>query len=65
MFDSQLAINHIAIAMPSREAWLKQLAFLQSQGVTFHRRVDGAGDRRAVCLSSNASSNTPTDRPRR
>ena len=40
MFDSPLAINHIAIAMPNREAWLKQLAFLQSRGVTFHRRVN-------------------------
>jgi catechol 2,3-dioxygenase len=40
MFDSPLAINHIAIALPSREAWLKQLAFLQSQGVPFHRRVN-------------------------
>jgi catechol 2,3-dioxygenase len=40
MFDSPLAINHIAIALPSREAWLKQLAFLQSQGVPFHRRIN-------------------------
>jgi catechol 2,3-dioxygenase-like lactoylglutathione lyase family enzyme len=40
MFNSPLAINHIAIALPSREAWLKQLAFLQSRGVTFHRRVN-------------------------
>jgi catechol 2,3-dioxygenase len=40
MFESPLAINHIAIALPSREAWLKQLAFLQSRGITFHRRVN-------------------------
>jgi catechol 2,3-dioxygenase len=40
MFDSPLAINHIAIALPSREAWLKQLVFLQSRGVPFHRRVN-------------------------
>jgi catechol 2,3-dioxygenase-like lactoylglutathione lyase family enzyme len=40
MFNSPLAINHIAIALPDREAWLKQLAFLQSRGVTFHRRVN-------------------------
>jgi catechol 2,3-dioxygenase len=40
MFNSPLAINHIAIALPSREAWLQQLAFLQSQGVTFQRRVN-------------------------
>jgi catechol 2,3-dioxygenase len=40
MSNSPLAINHIAIALPSREAWLQQLAFLQSQGVAFHRRVN-------------------------
>ncbi len=40
MSDSPLAINHIAIALPSREVWLKQLAFLQSQGVKFERRVN-------------------------
>jgi catechol 2,3-dioxygenase len=33
-------INHVAIKWPDREAWLKQLAWMQSQGVTFHRRVD-------------------------
>ena len=30
--NSQVAINHVALTMPNREAWLKQLAFLQSQG---------------------------------
>jgi catechol 2,3-dioxygenase len=40
MSDSPLAINHIAISLPSREAWLKQLAFLQSQGIKFERRVN-------------------------
>jgi len=35
-----MAINHIAIALPSREAWLRQLAFVQSRGVKFNRRVD-------------------------
>ncbi len=34
------AIGHIAIALPDREAWLKQLAFLQSSGVKFERRVE-------------------------
>lgn len=34
------AIGHIAIALPDREAWLRQLAFLQSSGVTFERRVE-------------------------
>jgi catechol 2,3-dioxygenase len=34
------AIGHIAIAFPSREAWLRQLAHVQAQGVTFERRVE-------------------------
>jgi catechol 2,3-dioxygenase-like lactoylglutathione lyase family enzyme len=40
MFDLPVAINHIAITMPNREAWLKQLAFLRAKGVKFHRRVN-------------------------
>ena len=32
------AINHIAITLPSREAWLSQLAYLQDKGVKFNRR---------------------------
>ena len=40
MFGMPCAINHIAIALPSREAWLKQLAYLQDKGVKFERRVD-------------------------
>jgi len=40
MFGMPCAINHIAITMPSRDAWLKQLAWLQHKGVTFHRRVN-------------------------
>ena len=40
MFKTPVAINHIAIAMPNREAWLKQLAFLQEKSVKFHRRVN-------------------------
>jgi catechol 2,3-dioxygenase len=34
------AISHIAIALPSREAWLKQLAYLQARGVKFDRRIE-------------------------
>jgi catechol 2,3-dioxygenase len=34
------AINHIAIAMPDRDSWLKKLADLQARGVTFHLRVN-------------------------
>ena len=40
MFGMPVAINHIAIHMPSREAWLKQLAWLRKNGVQFHRRVN-------------------------
>ena len=35
-----VAVNHIAIALPSREAWLQQLEYLQERGVTFDRRVE-------------------------
>ncbi|HEX2890089.1 VOC family protein [Vineibacter terrae] len=35
-----MAVNHIAITLPDREAWLQQLAFLQARGVKFNRRVD-------------------------
>ncbi len=35
-----MAISHIAVTLPSREAWLAQLAYLQSRGVKFNRRVD-------------------------
>lgn len=34
------AIGHIAIAFPDREAWLRQLAYLQASGVPFERRVE-------------------------
>ena len=34
------AISHIAVTLPSRAAWLRQLAFLQERGVKFDRRVD-------------------------
>jgi catechol 2,3-dioxygenase len=40
MSESTVAINHIAITLPNREAWLQQIAFLQSQGVVFHRRIN-------------------------
>jgi catechol 2,3-dioxygenase len=33
-------INHMAISWGSREGWLQQIAWLQSQGVLFHSRVD-------------------------
>ncbi len=40
MFGMPLAINHIAIQMPNRETWLRQLAWLRKKGVKFHRRVN-------------------------
>jgi len=40
MFGMPLAVNHIAIAMPNREAWLQQLAWLRKKGVKFQRRVN-------------------------
>ncbi|MBT3332126.1 MAG: VOC family protein [Rhodospirillaceae bacterium] len=40
MFGGAMAVNHIAITLPDREAWLQQLAFMQSKGIKFDRRVD-------------------------
>ena len=40
MFGMPLAVNHIAITLPDREAWSRQLAYLQARGVTFDRRVE-------------------------
>jgi catechol 2,3-dioxygenase len=40
LFGAPQAINHIAIAMPDRESWLKKLEFLQQQGVKFNMRVN-------------------------
>jgi catechol 2,3-dioxygenase len=40
MFGMPNAVNHIAITLPSREAWLKQLEHVQAMGVKFNRRVD-------------------------
>jgi catechol 2,3-dioxygenase-like lactoylglutathione lyase family enzyme len=34
------AIGHIAIGFAGRESWLRQLAFLQANGVKFERRVE-------------------------
>ena len=34
------AIGHIAIGFPDRQAWMRQLAFLQSSGVRFERRAE-------------------------
>jgi len=40
MVGMPCAISHLAVALPSREAWLKQLAFLQARGIKFDRRVN-------------------------
>jgi catechol 2,3-dioxygenase len=40
MVGMPCAISHVAIALPSREAWLEQLAFLRERGVKFDRRVN-------------------------
>jgi len=37
---ASVAINHVALTMPDRESWLKQLAYLQSKGVKFNWRVN-------------------------
>jgi catechol-2,3-dioxygenase len=39
LFGTQ-AINHIAIAMPNRESWLKKLKDMQAKGVKFNMRVN-------------------------
>jgi catechol 2,3-dioxygenase len=40
LMSNRPGINHVAICWPDRESWLKQVAFLQSKGVPFHRRVN-------------------------
>jgi catechol-2,3-dioxygenase len=40
MWDMPMAINHIAITYPGREAWLHHLGRLREKGVKFDRRID-------------------------
>jgi len=40
LMPRRVGLNHVAIAWPDRESWLRQVAFLQSKGVTFHRRIN-------------------------
>ncbi|HEV2303494.1 MAG TPA: VOC family protein [Stellaceae bacterium] len=40
LFGMPCAVNHIAITLPDRESWLRQLAYLQARGVKFERRVE-------------------------
>lgn len=37
---TRVGLNHVAVAWPDRESWLRQLAFLQRQGVPFLRRIN-------------------------
>ncbi len=40
LFPKRPGINHVAIAWPDRDSWLKQIEFLQSKGVKFLRRIN-------------------------
>jgi catechol 2,3-dioxygenase len=40
LMPRRVGLNHVAIAWPDRESWLRQVAFLRSKGVTFHRRIN-------------------------
>jgi catechol 2,3-dioxygenase len=40
LMPARPGLNHVAIAWPDRESWLKQVEFLQSRGVRFHRRIN-------------------------
>ena len=40
LFGAPQAINHVAIAMPDRDSWLKKLAELQAKGIKFNLRVN-------------------------
>jgi catechol 2,3-dioxygenase len=40
LMPGAIGLNHVAITWPDRESWLRQVAFMQSRGVTFHRRVN-------------------------
>jgi catechol 2,3-dioxygenase-like lactoylglutathione lyase family enzyme len=40
LMPGRVGMNHVAIAWPDRESWLKQITFLQERGVPFLRRVN-------------------------
>jgi catechol 2,3-dioxygenase len=40
LMPDRVGLNHVAIAWPDRESWLRQLAFLRARGVPFHRRIN-------------------------
>src|SRR3954469_22455924 len=53
MFGMPTAVNHIAITLPNREAWLQHLGYLQGQGAKFHRRVETGMDHRLYINDPN------------
>jgi catechol 2,3-dioxygenase len=40
LFDKPVALNHVAIALPNRDAFVAKLAELKDKGVKFHMRVN-------------------------
>jgi len=40
LMPRRAGLNHVAIAWPDRESWLKQVEYLQAKGVPFHRRIN-------------------------
>jgi len=40
LYPKRVGLNHVAITWPDRESWLKQIAFMQAKGVTFHIRTN-------------------------
>ena len=40
LLPKRVGLNHVAVAWPDRESWLRQVAFLRSRGVPFLRRVN-------------------------
>lgn len=40
MVARKTGLNHVAITWPDRESWMRQVEWMQSQGVTFHSRVE-------------------------
>ncbi|HEV8308919.1 MAG TPA: VOC family protein [Methylomirabilota bacterium] len=40
LLPGRTGLNHVAIAWPDRESWLRQIAFLRSKGIPFQRRVN-------------------------
>ncbi len=40
MRPARMGPNHIAVSLPDRASWLKQIAWLQQNGVKFHLRLN-------------------------